>query len=168
VHPSFEVACLAALVDEARAHLVARLTARAAARLAFTNDVDPTIRVEVDRHTLLQAFQNILQNGVEAYDGASDEASQPIAITVCSSSARQGAEVVLAFTDRGRGMSAEQLARAFIPFGSSKPGGTGVGMVVSRRMVEEVHGGTLTLESALGAGTTVRVALPALDRGARR
>ena len=52
-------------------------------------------------------------------------------------------------------------AEAFVPFGSRKPGGTGVGLIIARTMIEGVHGGTLSFESARGLGTTVRVVLPA-------
>ena len=65
-------------------------------------------------------------------------------------------------------MSEEQQAELFVPFGSRKPGGTGVGLVIARTMIEEVHGGTLALASARGAGTKVTIVMPARQSGARK
>ena len=163
ITPTFEEEGLAAIVDEARKHLLDRLGPRAR-RVAFTNDVDPKLRIEVDKHLLLQALQNVLQNAEEAY--ASD--AERVDIAASATLQRNRSELVLALTDRGRGMTEDQIARAFVPFGSSKPDGTGVGMLIVRRMVEEVHGGTVAITSRPGTGTTVALTLPLGLRGGGR
>jgi two-component system, NtrC family, sensor histidine kinase PilS len=63
------------------------------------------------------------------------------------------------FTDTGRGMSEEELARLFTPFSTAFDGGTGLGMAIVRRIVED-HGGAIDAESSPGEGTTVTVLLP--------
>jgi signal transduction histidine kinase len=76
--------------------------------------------------------------------------------------------VVLSLADKGRVMTEGQIARAFVAFRSSKPGGAGVGMLIVRRMVEEVHGGPVAITSAPGAGTAVSPTPPLGTRGASR
>jgi two-component system sensor histidine kinase PilS (NtrC family) len=63
------------------------------------------------------------------------------------------------FIDTGRGMSEEQLARLFTPFATAFDGGTGLGMAIVRRIVED-HGGVIDAESRPGEGTTVTILLP--------
>jgi two-component system sensor histidine kinase PilS (NtrC family) len=70
------------------------------------------------------------------------------------------------FVDTGRGMSEEQLARLFTPFATAFDGGTGLGMAIVRRIVED-HGGMIDAESKPGEGTTVTILLPR-DKGVGR
>jgi len=69
--------------------------------------------------------------------------------------------------DDGSGIAPEHLARLFRPYFTTKSHGTGLGLFVIRRIVE-AHGGTVTVESAVGRGTTFAVALPVVrpDAGA--
>jgi signal transduction histidine kinase len=157
--PVFAEQGLAKLVDEARAQLLGRVSARAA-KVAFTNDIDPELRADVDRHALLQALQNVLQNAVEAYGVDADR----LAVRVSASVRGGGSEIELRVADEGVGIAEDRIPKLFIPFGSRKPGGTGVGMLIVRRAIEEVHGGTLGIASALGKGTTVTMVIPARQR----
>jgi signal transduction histidine kinase len=63
--------------------------------------------------------------------------------------------------DTGRGMTEEQRANLFHPFQSFFDGGTGIGMAIVYRIVQE-HGGRLDVESRPGGGTTITVELPAM------
>jgi signal transduction histidine kinase len=56
-------------------------------------------------------------------------------------------------------MSQEEIARVFTPFSTAFDGGTGLGMAIVRRIVED-HGGAIDVESAPGEGTTVTILLP--------
>ena len=71
--------------------------------------------------------------------------------------------------DSGRGMTPEELERAFHPFFSTKANGTGLGLPISVRIVEE-HGGTVEVQSRTGEGSTFRVLLPLAteEEGPRR
>ena len=66
-------------------------------------------------------------------------------------------------SDTGSGMSDDTLQRAFEPFFTTKPAGegTGLGLSVSYGIIE-AHGGTITVESLTGRGTTFRIVLPAV------
>jgi two-component system nitrogen regulation sensor histidine kinase NtrY len=73
---------------------------------------------------------------------------------------RAGREIFIRVRDDGDGISADVLPRIFEPQFSTTTSGSGLGLAISRRMVEG-WGGTITVESARGAGTTVTVALAA-------
>jgi PAS domain S-box-containing protein len=75
--------------------------------------------------------------------------------------AREGEAVVTEISDTGTGMSEDTLQRVFEPFFTTKPPGegTGLGLSVSYGIVE-AHNGTITVDSALGRGTTFRIVLP--------
>lgn len=141
-----------AIVEEAKGQLLLAL-GEDAARVRFQNDVDDRLELTLHRHPLLQALQNVLQNAAEAY--APDA---PIEIHVSMKVLRTQAE--LSVRDRGAGMTEDQREHLFTPFGSRKPRGRGLGMIVVRKMIAEVHGGELHVESARGVGTTVRMTLP--------
>jgi signal transduction histidine kinase len=68
-------------------------------------------------------------------------------------------EVTVAIWDTGRGISADELPHVFEPFYTTRNGGTGLGLSVAQR-ITAAHGGDITIESAHGTGTTVRICLP--------
>jgi signal transduction histidine kinase len=72
---------------------------------------------------------------------------------------RSGDGVSVEVRDSGPGMDAETLARIFQPFFTTKPKGMGLGLSISRTIVE-AHGGTLSAQSAPGKGSTFRIELP--------
>jgi signal transduction histidine kinase len=67
--------------------------------------------------------------------------------------------LIVELADSGPGMPEEVLEKLAAPFFTTRPGGTGLGLAVSRHWVAR-HGGTLQLESWVGEGTRVRVVLP--------
>jgi two-component system NtrC family sensor kinase len=113
--------------------------------------LDPlTPRVLADEAQLRQVFLNLLRNSRESMDGGGK-------LVVASRPADGGAEVV--FSDSGRGMSGDVQERIFEPFFSTKEGGTGLGLAVSRQILQ-AHGGTIRCESQPGSGTTFVIRLP--------
>jgi signal transduction histidine kinase len=118
-----------------------------------------------DDHQLEQAFVNLLINGVEAIGGEG-------CLTVCtdlvdednnSVRLREGSSprfLRLKFSDTGAGIEPGNLRRVFEPFFTTKHGGTGLGLAVTRRIIEE-HNGSIWVESQEGQGTTFTVLLPA-------
>lgn len=102
----------------------------------------------LDAGQIKQVVWNLVSNALDA-------ASERIAVRLRG--APGGVEVRVA--DDGPGMPPEVLARAFEPFRTTKAQGTGLGLTISKRIVED-HGGTLRLESAAGQGTTASFVLP--------
>ena len=109
------------------------------------------VRVRGDAAKLRTAFRNIVANAVEAIGGRGE-----VAVTV----GREGGLVRVVVRDDGPGMSAETLARIFDLYYSTKDSGTGLGLPITRKIVEE-HGGAIRVASEPGRGTSVTVELPA-------
>ena len=63
--------------------------------------------------------------------------------------------------DTGRGIPEEHIGRVFTPLFTTRPDGTGLGLPITRRIVE-AHGGSIRIVSQIGEGTTVTIVLPAL------
>ncbi len=147
---------LASIVVAAKKALGPLLGVRTDA-LDMTVDIDPELRIRADRTSLLQAFENVLANGAQAH--APD--APRITLQVSATSRRLASEIEMVFADGGEGMNDEQRATMFMPFGSRKPGGTGIGLVIVRNVIEQLHGGTMRIDSEAGRGTKVTIVLPA-------
>lgn len=109
--------------------------------------------VAADANRLRQVLINLVTNAAQA-----SAAGGEVALTL-----ERGLHggLLLTVADQGSGISPEHLEQVFKPFFTTKQHGTGLGLPVARRIVEE-HGGVITLASRLGQGTTVSVNLPAL------
>jgi signal transduction histidine kinase len=155
VASDFRDESLASLVDEAAGRITDTLGARAKA-LAITNDIDPSVTAALHAPSMLQAILNVLHNAVEAYPAH----ASTLEIRASARTLRAGSQVALEIADHASGMTDSVRDHLFEPFGSVKPGGTGLGLLVVRKVVERVHGGTLALSSVPGSGTTVTMTLP--------
>ena len=115
--------------------------------------LDPRVpAVVTDPERLRQTLINVLTNAREA----SGEAG---AVTLTTSTGASG--IVIAVSDRGPGIAADALPRIFEPYFTTKRTGTGVGLAVAKNIVEGL-GGRITAEPGpAGAGTTIRIVLPA-------
>ena len=69
-------------------------------------------------------------------------------------------QVLLSLIDTGKGMAPEVLAKVFRPFFSTKPGGTGLGMPTTKKIIL-AHGGSIDVQSEMGRGTKFTIRLPA-------
>jgi signal transduction histidine kinase len=134
--------------------MLALMTPLAASRgIAVREDLPAALpRLLLDRQKIQQALINLVRNAIEAM-------AQGGTLTVSARAADGG--VVLEVRDTGCGI--EPGLDVFDFFISNKRGGTGLGLPISRRIVE-AHGGRLTFESAPGRGTTFRIALKAEAR----
>lgn len=110
--------------------------------------------IHADRQQLRQVFLNLMTNAVDAMPEGG-------VLTVCVHAQSESGGVVIEFADTGRGISDVDLKKVWKPFFTSKAEGKGAGLGLSicSRIVEE-HGGTIALESEVGKGTCVRLALP--------
>ena len=113
--------------------------------------------VALDKDKIEQVFFNLLKNALEAMrDGGT------IDITLDS----DDRDVQVSFRDSGFGMTTEQLTHLFEPYRTTKEHGTGLGLMISARIVRD-HGGTIAAESKPGEGTTFIVKLPRLEQRVR-
>ena len=112
---------------------------------------DPSLpEVEHDSDQIHQVLLNLLLNALQAID-----TNGKIAVTV----ERQGGTAVIEVADNGRGIPASHLPNIFRPFYTTKGDGTGLGLSLARRIVED-HQGRIDVTSTVGKGTTFAVVLP--------
>lgn len=109
---------------------------------------------------LRQAFLNIAINSLQA---SAAGGRLTISTSLCPADEASGM-CEIRFCDSGKGIDSESLARIFEPFYTTKPDGTGLGLVITKKIIEG-HGGTLHVESVVGVGTTVLIRLPVLQTG---
>ena len=115
---------------------------------------DALPKIVGDRVQLQQVVLNLLSNAIDAA-AAGGQAARDVAVLA----GRCGDGVSVEVRDSGAGMDRETLARIFQPFFTTKSKGMGLGLSISRTIVE-AHGGTLSAQSAPGKGSTFRIELP--------
>ena len=113
--------------------------------------------LQLDREQMKQAFYNVIKNSLEAMRRHG---------TLRIRTDLDDTYVIASFVDTGGGMSAENLSRVFEPYFTTKPSGTGLGLLIVRRIVRE-HGGELSIESNQGRGLTLTIRLPYIEKRIR-
>ena len=103
-----------------------------------------------DPNQIRQVFWNVAKNAIQAMPGGG---SLTVTTSIVDGAYR------IAFRDEGTGMSDEEKGRLFQPFRTSSAAGTGLGMAISYRIVQE-HGGAIEVETKPDRGTTITIALP--------
>ncbi len=105
-----------------------------------------------DPMQMKQVFLNLVLNAIEAMSGGGT-----LLVKTRYDKASRSIEIV--FADTGKGIDKELMDKLFHPFFTTKLKGTGLGLAISKRLIEE-HGGTITVQSAPGNGTTFTIRLP--------
>ena len=113
--------------------------------------------LQLDRDQIKQAFYNVIKNSFEATKRRG---------ILRIRTDMDDTHVLISFIDTGGGMSPENLSRVFEPYFTTKSSGTGLGLLIVRRIVRE-HGGELSIESSQGKGLTLTIRLPYLDKRVR-
>jgi signal transduction histidine kinase len=113
--------------------------------------------LQLDRDQMKQAFYNVIKNSLEATKRHD---------TLHIRTDMDDTNVIVSFVDTGSGMSAGNLSRVFEPYFTTKATGTGLGLLIVRRIVRE-HGGELSIESNEGEGLTLTIRLPYIERRIR-
>jgi two-component system, sporulation sensor kinase E len=113
--------------------------------------------IELDRDQMKQAFYNVIKNSFEAMKRRG---------ILRIRTDLDATHVNISFTDTGGGMSAESLSHVFEPYFTTKSSGSGLGLLIVRRIVRE-HGGEMAIESNEGKGLTLTIRLPYLDKRVR-
>jgi signal transduction histidine kinase len=111
---------------------------------------NPSILIYADKKQLQQVLWNVIMNAQHAIAGVGR-----IDITADESDD----SVVIRIDDSGRGIPQHEIEDIFKPFFTTKHKGTGLGMTITKRIVEQ-HNGTITLKSEVGKGTHVTITLP--------
>jgi signal transduction histidine kinase len=109
-------------------------------QLVFRID-PPSMRLYADRSLIEQVLINLIKNALEAAGGE-----------ICVEAFEQRGRSVVRVSDNGSGIVPEAMERIFIPFYTTKPGGSGIGLSLARQIVA-LHGGTLTAESEPARGS---------------
>lgn len=108
------------------------------------------VRVQGDAAALERVFLNLLRNAVQVVgEGGRSQVRLELS----------GDGVTVSIVDNGPGIPEQDLERVFEPFYSTKEEGTGLGLAIARQTIY-AHGGAITVESEVGAGTVVRIRLP--------
>jgi PAS domain S-box-containing protein len=118
-------------------------------------------RLSVDRQRLEQVFSNLIINATQAMPRGGQ-----LVLEIHPAASKNGRltdEVVVIISDTGPGIPAEVQQQVFEPFFTTKTRGTGLGLTVARRIVEE-HGGTISIESEADQGTRFIIHLPVARR----
>ena len=113
--------------------------------------------LQLDRDQMKQAFYNVIKNSLEAMKRRG---------ILRIRTDRDDTHVLITFVDTGGGMSVRNLSRVFEPYFTTKPSGTGLGLLIVRRIVRE-HGGELSIESSQDKGLTLTIRLPYIDKRIR-
>ena len=112
-------------------------------------------RVMADRESLRSVFTNLVINAVEAIDGEGGT----VAIKLSNAEANS---VKVEVVDSGCGIAAQDISKVFEPYFSTKDTGTGLGLAIVKKAVDD-HGGTISVASKEGSGTTFTIILPAKE-----
>ncbi len=106
--------------------------------------------VVIDQTQIKQVFLNLIKNAVESMPGGG---------TLTLETLEEDEHVKINITDTGEGMTAEIMQNIFVPFFTTKVDGTGVGLAVSQKIVDD-HSGFIKVKSSLQEGTTFSIYLP--------
>ena len=122
-------------------------TAGVELRTHFDENLEP---FNGDEDRLTQVLLNLLLNGIQAMEDGGT-------LDIRAGATDRKIEIVV--TDSGCGISEKDLTRVFDPYFTTKPDGTGLGMAMSAKIIEE-HGGEIRLQSKVGEGTSVIIEIP--------
>jgi two-component system, sporulation sensor kinase E len=153
--PAFELHDLNEIIEESVAFLRREIEDRDI--LVETDLAFGLPPVEVDRDQIKQAFYNVIKNAFQAMRKGG---------ILHIRSWRDDNFVSISFTDNGGGLSAENMSKLFRPYFTTKSSGSGLGLLIVRRIVRE-HGGEIEIESNEGKGVRVTIHLPYGDRRTR-
>ena len=153
--PQLQRVQLRELLDECVRFLQPEIeAAKVKLKLELRADLPPLL---LDAGQMKQAVYNLIRNACQAL---------PKGGTLTISGTFTDYEVRLSFDDTGKGINAEQMGKLFQPFSTTRSTGTGLGLLIVRRIVRE-HGGEIDVESREGLGTRVSLWLPLVEKSVR-
>ena len=154
--PSLLTEVVRRAVNVARAQAFSR-SERGRISVQFNAPTDPIV-VSIDAAQIEDAVLNLIINAIEATENTGS-VSVRVFFSPQDETIGRFDEVVIEVSDKGRGISEENLSRIFNPFFTTTKGGTGLGLPAVRRIVR-AHGGWVGVQSVLGEGSTFTLHLP--------
>jgi PAS domain S-box-containing protein len=118
--------------------------------IKIVNSVKSRLSIEVDEERMRRVFINIIKNAFDA---------MPKGGTITLKSVRTDGKVAISISDTGSGMSKETIRKLWTPLFTTKAKGMGFGLAICKRIVE-AHRGKITVETAVGKGTTFTITIP--------
>ena len=119
-------------------------------------EIDTDIpEIDIDRDKINQVLLNLYLNGLQAMEGSDLE--KELKVSVHSDTAE--GTVVIEVKDNGKGIPQENIDKVLDPYFTTKPEGTGLGLALAYKIIDE-HNGTIRFKSSQGHGTTVSVTFP--------
>lgn len=154
-HPQLQVVQVNELIEESVNFLAPELKQH---KVTVKLDLSQSLPLmPLDANQMKQAFYNLIRNSTQAMV----EGGKLVITTTATDH-----EVRLTFADNGKGISHENLGNLFQPFFTTRKTGTGLGLLIIRRIIRE-HGGEIELESREGEGTKVKIYLPLVEKRMR-
>jgi len=153
--PHFMATDVNAVLAVAAQMVIQNVTPRRTASSAINveQDLQPDLpEIIADPMQLRQVFMNLLMNAVEAIPGRGT-------VRVRTSFDDGACAINVSISDTGKGMDTAELDKIFQPFFTTKAGGTGLGLPISKRLIEE-QGGHMVAESSVGTGTKFTLTIP--------
>jgi two-component system, sporulation sensor kinase E len=153
--PQFEAHDLNEILEESVAFLRPEIRDR---DIIVELDLEPNLpQLQVDRDQMKQAFYNVIKNAFQAMKTGG---------ILRVRSWQSELYVSVSFNDTGGGISQDQMSKLFQPYFTTKSAGSGLGLLIVRRIVRE-HGGEIEVESNEGKGVRVTIHLPFGDKRIR-
>lgn len=151
--------------EKAQIHQVLRTTLETLEAELFERNVKVSLSLaeqlpllDIDKEQIQQALYNLLRNAAQALPASGGNIS--------IASKFNDHEIILSITDDGSGISPEQMGALFEPYKTTKESGTGLGLLIVRRIVRE-HSGEIEIDSEEGKGTTVKLHFPRVEKHIR-
>ena len=117
----------------------------------FLDVIPEDLRITLDENQVEQVFINLIKNAMQALESEENEIESP-EIRIRAQSAPEGSTVIT-IEDNGPGIDEDALEKIFIPFYTTKKGGSGIGLTLSKQIMR-LHNGTITVKSKVNQGTT--------------
>lgn len=154
-HPQLQRVHLNELIEESVKFLAPEITQ---SKVTVKMDLSSAVpEMPLDASQMKQGFYNLIRNACQA---------MPEGGTLAIASTATDFEVRLTFADTGRGISTTNMSNLFQPFFTTRKTGTGLGLLIVRRIIRE-HGGEIELESRESEGTKVTIYLPLVEKKMR-
>ena len=147
--PERRVESLSKTIEEASSLALLGIPKGLKLDIRVDDDADEAV---IDKVQIQQVLLNLVRNAAEAMDGSPHR-------ELSIATARAGGMVEISVTDTGPGLPESVRARLFQPFVTTKPNGMGIGLSVSRNIIE-AHGGKIRAEHGAGGGTVFRLTVP--------